>query len=436
MEKAIIFGAGKSGIGAKKILEAREVEVILVDDKVGIRSEEALNMLDEITLFIKSPGIPYTALIKKAIELGIEVIDEIELSYRELKKSGKKSKIIAITGTNGKTTTTAKTAEMLNFAGYSAVACGNIGIPFSEIVMENREYDYIVVELSSYQLENLKEFKADIAAIVNLTPDHLERYNSVDEYYDTKFNIGMNQKFSEKFILNLEDKESLKRVDRVTGHIHGVTVTENREGYVYVRDGKIICKEQEIIEVKNLALKGKHNLENMLFVTAVGSYIGVDREKLESYLSSAKAIEHRLEDFFSYGKIRFINDSKSTNVDSAKFAVEAYPESILICGGYNKPLDYSKLGSLIKENRMDRVYLIGENRGIILEKLREHGYPDEKIYDVENIENCASILKQNLNKEIDKVVLFSPGTSSYDQFENFEDRGRKFKEIIRKYFGG
>ena len=147
-------------------------------------------------------------------------------------------------------------------------------------------------------------------------------------------------------------------------------------------------------------------------------------------------LDRNLEGFFSYGGVQFINDSKATNVDSTKFAIEAYPESILICGGKDKHLDITDLGKLIADNNMAEVYLIGENRYIILEKLKMYSYPENRIFDVENIDNCMKILKSRLNPEKKQVVLFSPATSSYDQFDNFEDRGRKFKEIVRKYFGG
>ena len=198
MKKAMVFGAGVSGLGAYRLLEKIGYDVILVDDKKGVSSKEALEYLDEIEIFIKSPGVPYNELVLEAKRKGIEVIDEIELSYRYmLKYMGKKSKIIAITGTNGKTTTTTKVTELLKYAGYKAEYAGNIGVSFADLLLKNDDLDYVVLELSSYQLENLDSFKADIALIINLAPDHLSRYKSVDEYYDTKFNIGKNQTLSD-----------------------------------------------------------------------------------------------------------------------------------------------------------------------------------------------------------------------------------------------
>lgn len=219
MKKAVVFGAGVSGKGSEKTLKRMEYEVFLVDDKIGLSSKDGMEILlnDKIDLFIKSPGVPYTELVKKALELGIEVIDDIELGYRYKKINRISGKIIAITGTNGKTTITTKTQELLEKAGYKAKVCGNIGYSFSETVMENPELDYYVLEASSYQLENVKEFKADISLVVNLAPDHLTRYRDLNHYYNIKFNIGKNQKENEYFIVNTSCTESLKRESMISG---------------------------------------------------------------------------------------------------------------------------------------------------------------------------------------------------------------------------
>lgn len=440
MKKSIVFGAGLSGNSAKKILEKNGRDVILVDDKIGTSSSEAMKLLENVDLFIKSPGIPYIELITRAKGMGIEVIDEIELAYRELKKISPDTKIIAITGTNGKTTTTAKIAELINFAGFKAKACGNIGKPFGETVLENEGLDYIVLECSSFQLENIVEFKADIAMIINLAPDHMDRYAKVEDYYDVKFNVGKNQGKKDKFILNLKDRESLKRISMISGEIFPISAesrvaVENMSPKIYTQEGKIFFEDEEIIDICDLALKGKHNLENMLFVTAVGKIIGIENSKIREFLREAKPIEHRLETFCKREKTLFINDSKGTNIESTRFAVEAYPNSILICGGKDKKLDLTPLALLIKDH-VKEVYLIGENRFLIEEKLKENGYPSEKIYNVETLDRCMDVLYENLDLKDENIVLFSPATSSFDQFKNFEERGKIFKEMIIKRFGG
>ncbi|MGL5123055.1 MAG: UDP-N-acetylmuramoyl-L-alanine--D-glutamate ligase [Fusobacteriaceae bacterium] len=435
MKKAIVFGAGISGMSALKILKKNDYEVVLVDDKIGMTSSEAIKILDEISLFVKSPGIPHVEIVKKALEKKIEVINEIEVSYRELKKKSPLTKIIAITGTNGKTTTTSKIAELINFYGMKAQACGNIGKPFGEVVLEDKKLDYIVLELSSFQLENLKEFKADIALIINLTPDHTDRYSSLDQYYDVKFNIANNQNEKDYFVINLDDKESMKRICKIKSKKIKISKNKTIKSDIFIKNNDLVYHETKIIDIDKLSLKGKHNLENMMFVVAVAEIIGIKNEVLVNFLCSTKSIEHRLEDFFKINEIIFINDSKGTNIDSTKFALEAYPNSILICGGKDKKLNLSPLAKLIKEYTKE-VYLIGENRYLLIKELEKIGFEKERIFDLKNLENCIISLKERLNLNEKNSILFSPATSSYDQFKNYEERGEEFKKMIRLYFGG
>ncbi len=435
MKKAIVFGSGISGMSALKILEINHYDVILVDDKTAMKSSDAIKILDEISLFIKSPGIPYVELVKKSLEKKIEVINEIELSYRELKKKSPNTKIIAITGTNGKTTTTTKIAELINFSGLKAEACGNIGKAFGDIVLENNNLDYIVLELSSFQLENLKEFKADIALIINLTPDHIDRYSNLDEYYDVKFNISNNQNEEDYFIINSDDKESMKRIKKIKSKKIKISNNEKSDSDIFVKYNNLIYNETKIIEIDKLSLKGKHNLENMMFVVAVAKIIGIDNEILVDFLCSTKSIEHRLEDFLKINKTIFINDSKGTNIDSTKFALEAYPNCILICGGKDKKLNLLPLAKLINDYAKE-VYLIGENSSLMLKELEKIFFERERIFDLKTLENCIIDLKKRLDLNQKNIILFSPATSSYDQFKNYEERGKEFKKMIRLYFGG
>lgn len=436
MEKAIVFGAGVSGKGSKSTLEKMGYEVYLVDDKISITSEKGIEILEneKISLFIKSPGVPYTDLIKKALELNIEVIDDIELGYRYKMKNKISGKIIAITGTNGKTTVTSKISELLEKSGFKSKVCGNIGYSFSETISENPDLDFYVLEASSYQLENIKQFKADIALIVNLAPDHLARYRDLDHYYDTKFNIGKNQKENDCFIVNTLCLESLKRLDKISGHkkFVGLNETEFKES-AYVKNGYIFYENEEILEVELASLKGKHNLENMLFIVCVGKKLGISTETIRDFLYSTKTLEHRMENFFKYGKVEFINDSKGTNIDSTKFAVEAFQNPILICGGYDKKLDLSPLENLIN-SRVKEVYLIGDISDKLQEGLKKLEYPEEKIFNLKNLEDVLKKLKSRLDKDKESVVLFSPATSSFDQFKNFEERGKIFKELTKSYF--
>lgn len=369
-------------------------------------------------------------MVEIAKEKNVEIIDEIELAYRYKQMNNIGGKIIAITGTNGKTTVTSKITELLKLAGYKAVACGNIGVSFAEIVAKGEELDFYVLELSSYQLENIKEFKADIAMITNLTPDHLTRYVDEQEYYDVKFNIGKNQTSEDYFIVNELSDEILKRIDRITGK--KITISDI-EGDICLKDGYIYFGDELIAEQSKLSLKGKHNLENCCFVVAVAKILGVSNEQVREFLYSTKPLEHRMEEWFEWGAVKFVNDSKGTNIDSTNLAIDSYKNPILICGGYDKKLDLLPLIEKIN-NSVKEVFLIGDMANRLEKELKNSGYSSEKIHNLKNIESVAKYLKKELNLENEEVVLFSPATSSFDQFKNFEDRGKKFKEIIEREF--
>lgn len=436
MKKAVVFGAGVSGKGSEKTLKKMGYEVFLIDDKIGISSKDGMHILEnnKIEIFVKSPGVPYTDLVKKALELGIEVIDDIELGYIYKKNNKIPGKIIAITGTNGKTTITTKTQELLEKAGYKVKVCGNIGYSFSETIMENPELDYYVLEASSYQLENVKEFKADISLIVNLAPDHLSRYKDLDHYYSTKFNIGNNQKESEYFIVNTSCAETLKRADKISGKKIYVGMNKTcKEESVWVENGAIFYNGEFILEEKLASLKGKHNLENMLFIVCIGKLLNVPTELIREFLYSTKTLEHRMENFFSYGLVEFINDSKGTNIDSTKFAIEAFERPILICGGYDKELDLTPLEEIIKD-KVKEVYLIGDISDKLEIGLEKIGFSKEKIFNLKTLDKVLEKLKTRVNKNHKEIVLFSPATSSFDQFKNFEERGRVFKDLVKSYF--
>ncbi len=440
MKKAMVYGNGLSGKGAKKLLEKIGYEVILVDDKTAISSEEAMRYLDEknnkIEIFIKSPGIPYNNLIQKARQEKIEILDEVELVYDYMLTNNINTKIIAITGTNGKSTTTVKMSELISHAGYKSAYAGNIGVSFSQTILnaekENNNLDFIVLELSSFQLENIKKFKPYIALIVNLGPDHIERYSSFDEYYDTKFNISINQSEKDFFIENIDDKEIVRREDKIKGNT--INLSKGEVADIYSKNEKIYWKKEYIMEATELSLKGEHNLQNMLYIIAVAKIIGIENKKIIEFLSMAKPLEHRTENFFNYGKVKFINDSKATNVDSTKVALESYKDCILICGGYDKGVDLKPLAVLIKKYTKE-VYLIGVIAEQIKKILLDINYNEDKISDLENIESSLKELKKELNKEKEEVILLSPATSSYDQFKSFEHRGKYFKEKVIEIFG-
>jgi UDP-N-acetylmuramoylalanine--D-glutamate ligase len=421
MKKVMIYGGGVSGKGALKLLEREGYDVLLVDDKVGIKSDEAISFLNEVEFFVKSPGIPYNYLVMEAIKRKIEVIDEIELAYRFDKSE---AKIIAITGTNGKTTTTSKIAGLIKEAGFKVEAGGNIGKSYSEIIVENTNLDYIVLELSSYQLENIKKFRPYIALIINLSPDHLDRYESLEAYYRAKANITKNQTSEDYFIYNKDSKEISELSIDFRASLIEVSSQGLKNVDYYVENGQVKNNQEKLLEIERLSLKGKHNLENIMFVLAVCDILKIDRKLIKSYLYNTEPLEHRMEIVLEKDGIVFVNDSKGTNIDSTIKAIEAYKENpILICGGKDKAVDLNPLADCIVQ-RVKTLYLMGQTGDIIEELVRKRGY--ESVYNFGTLEKII----ENIVVKKNDIVLFSPAHSSFDQFANYVERGKEFKRLV------
>ena len=455
MEKAVVFGAGLSGLGAKELLEKKGYEVYLVDDKNGMPSSEAMELLDKekIEFIVKSPGIPWKVeLLVKAKDKNIKIISEIDLAYKYMDKN---IKVISFTGTNGKTTTATKMYELLEYAGKKVRLAGNAGFSFAKLVADEEDLEYIVLELSSYQLENNPQIHSHIAGIINLTPDHLARYDSVEDYYITKFNIFSRQTEQDFALINLDDEVFKKLYDEkeLWKNIKSekIYLSKEKKGNVFVMDGIIYTMknlEKKADEVKNediheyaeallpvreLSLKGSHNLENMLFLIGAAKILGIPDEKTAEFLKTTKALEHRLENFFIKGKTVFINDSKGTNVESTLKAIDSFDNSIiLILGGDDKKISNRELVERIKE-RVDSVYLIGDNAPLLIKDMEEVGYKNYR--NMETLENILDYFKKNMDFSKEQTVLFSPATSSFCQFKNFEHRGNVFKELTVKVLG-
>lgn len=455
MEKAVVFGAGLSGLGAKELLEKKGYEVYLVDDKNGMPSSEAMELLDKekIEFIVKSPGIPWKVeLLVKAKDKNIKIISEIDLAYKYMDK---KIKVISFTGTNGKTTTATKMYELLEYAGKKVRLAGNAGFSFAKLVADEEDLEYIVLELSSYQLENNPQIHSHIAGIINLTPDHLARYDSVEDYYITKFNIFSRQTEQDFALINLDDEVFKKLYDKkeLWKNIKSekIYLSKEKKGNVFVMDGIIYTmknlekkaddvKDEDIheyaealIPVRELSLKGSHNLENMLFLIGAAKILGIPDEKTAEFLKTTKALEHRLENFFIKEKTVFINDSKGTNVESTLKAIDSFDNSIiLILGGDDKKISNRELVERIKE-RVDSVYLIGDNAPLLIKDMEEVGYKNYR--NMETLENILDYFKKNMDFSKEQTVLFSPATSSFCQFKNFEHRGNVFKELTVKVLG-
>ena len=455
MEKAVVFGAGLSGLGAKELLEKKGYEVYLVDDKNGMPSSEAMELLDKekIEFIVKSPGIPWKVeLLVKAKDKNIKIISEIDLAYKYMDKN---IKVISFTGTNGKTTTATKMYELLEYAGKKVRLAGNAGFSFAKLVADEEDLEYIVLELSSYQIENNPQIHSHIAGIINLTPDHLARYDSVEDYYITKFNIFSRQTEQDFALINLDDEVFKKLYDEkeLWKNIKSekIYLSKEKKGNVFVMDGIIYTmknlekkadevKDEDIheyakalIPVRELSLKGSHNLENMLFLIGAAKILGIPDEKTAEFLKTTKALEHRLENFFIKEKTVFINDSKGTNVESTLKAIDSFDNSIiLILGGDDKKISNRELVERIKE-RVDSVYLIGDNAPLLIKDMEEVGYKNYR--NMETLENILDYFKKNMDFSKEQTVLFSPATSSFCQFKNFEHRGNVFKELTVKVLG-
>lgn len=455
MEKALVFGAGLSGLGAKELLEKKGYEVYLIDDKVSKTSKEGIEILnnEKIEFIVKSPGIPWKAeLLQVAKEKNVQVISEIDLAYKYMDKN---IKVFSITGTNGKTTTATKIYELLDFAGYKARLAGNAGFSFAKLVADEEPLEYVVLELSSYQLENNPQIHSNIAGIINLTPDHLTRYKTVEDYYITKFNIFSKQTEDDFALINLDDpvflglaeREEIKSLMKAKN----VYLSKEKKGNIFVynneirimndledraenlSESEILEKSRFLIKVEDLALKGVHNLENMLFLIGVAAIVKVPDEKVVEFLSSTKALEHRLENFFVKGNTTFINDSKGTNVESTLKAIDSFNNDIImILGGDDKKIDNTELVKRIAE-KVERVYLIGDNAPLLINDMEKINYKNYK--NLETLENVLNYIKENENFEKNQTILFSPATSSFCQFRSFEHRGKVFKELTVKILG-
>ena len=451
----IVFGAGISGLGAVKLLESKGKEVALIDDKVSkLKTEDGLRFIEEkeIEYIVKSPGISFKSkLITKAMEKNIPIYSEIDIAYEYMDKN---IEIIAFTGTNGKTTTCTKTYELFKKAGFRVELGGNVGKSYAEIVYENKELDYIVLELSSYQLEHSPKIKPKIAGIINLTPDHLSRYDSIEDYYLTKFNIFRNQDKKDYVIVNMEDNNFISLSDKVKDSENytkpkRLFVSKQDKGNIFIHETDIyimkdlssrynpkfnIHQQAEVLMNKDeISLKGEHNLENTLFIIAAAKICNIPNKVIKNFLVETKSIEHRMEEFFKISESIFVNDSKGTNVDSTIKAINSYKEDeCLICGGEDKKVPLEELAKSIK-NKVEFTFIYGENRFLIENELKKVGYNKYKLF--ETVDECIDNIKESYKFDIKRYFLFSPATSSFDQFTNFEKRGEYFKNIVFKKLG-
>lgn len=442
-KKLVILGAGESGVGAALLGKQQGYDVWVSDrgsiaDSYKSQLEEAnISYEDnahseEIILsaaeIIKSPGIPDTAeIIKKIKAANISIISEIEFAFRYKEDSV----VIAITGSNGKTTTTSIIYHLLSQAGYDVAMVGNIGYSFArQLVVAPKKY--YVIEISSFQLDDIKNFKPNVAVLTNITEDHLDRYNyEVQNYINSKFRITMNQTEDDVFIYNLDDETTITNIQKfnIKSTLAPFTMNKELQQGAYLTNAELHIKwkgEEMQMSVEDFALKGRHNLANGLSASLAGVAVGLRKEKIRDAMNTVESLEHRTETVATIRGIEFINDSKATNVNSAWFALEnMHKPTILILGGIDKGNDYSSMLELAQE----------KVKGIIC-----LGLDNDKIHssfkDVVPVMIDATTMEDAVNAayrlgEKGDVVLLSPACASFDLFKNYEDRGNQFKTAVK-----
>ncbi len=442
-KKILVVGLGKSGLAAALFLRRRGAQVTVSD----VRSAEALAkeipaLLEEgiaveagghglLTfrrqdLIVVSPGVRLnTPEIVQVKSFGLPVIGEVELAALYLK-----GKVLAITGSNGKTTTTSLCGEILEAASLPVAVGGNIGLPVIALVEESREDGWSVLEVSSFQLETTEKFRPEIAVILNVTPDHLDRHITFENYVAAKERIFAKQTAEDALVLNWDDPVTRASAERAPSRVFWFSRKEPVERGAHLVNGEVIfksakdAKPESIVTVKKIPLKGEHNVENVLAAVCAARLAGVDADAIRSAVESFHAVEHRLEFVATLNGVDYYNDSKATNVDAAAKAISSFPGGIhLILGGKDKNSDYTQLSALLKE-RVKAAYTIGA----AAEKIESHIRGDVPIV-------SAGTLTKAVKEAGDaampgETVLLAPACSSFDQFENYEHRGRVFKELV------
>ena len=443
MKRLVVLGGGESGVGTAILAKKENFDVFLSDmgqikDKYkqlleehgiayeeGQHTEELILNADEV---MKSPGIPKkAALIQKLEEKGISIISEIEFASRYTD-----AKIIAITGSNGKTTTTSLMFHILKQAGLNVGLGGNIGKSFAKSVAEDN-FDYYVLEVSSFQLDDIKTtFKPFVAILLNITPDHLDQYNyQFDLYAQSKFRITMNQDENDYFIYNLDDPKTMEMIDQIT-------IRSIRKPFTMMDAAQDAYANNELfrvnetngdfsMNVNELGLIGKHNVSNSLAAAVAAKIINIHNEKLKASLSDFKSVEHRLEPVLTIGGIDFINDSKATNVNATYFALESMTKPVVwIVGGTDKGNDYNEVLPFVKK-KVKAIVCLGVDNQKIIDFFSPY---IDTIVETNTMKDCVEQSYKLASKG--ETVLLSPACASFDLFKGYEDRGDQFKENVRK----
>jgi UDP-N-acetylmuramoylalanine--D-glutamate ligase len=440
-KRVLVVGLGKSGVASALFLKAHGARVTVSDTKSGdeLRNEIPVLLDHGITvetgghgertfrgqdLIVVSPGVPVDAPpLVQARALGESVIGEIELAALFLP-----GPIVAITGSNGKTTTTTLTGEIMTAAGFSALVGGNIGTPAISLAEHATLETVIVLEVSSFQLETIQTFRPKVAVVLNVTPDHLDRHRTFEAYVDAKARVFENQQGSDFAVFNADDPTCVAMAAHTRAQVFWFSRQKEVQQGAWVRDGNIVFRDgagqREIMQVSEISLKGAHNLENVLAAVCAGTIMGCASEKIRQAVRDFKAVEHRLEFVATIRGVDYYNDSKATNVDATIKALESFPANIhLILGGKDKGSDYTLLNELLRQ-RVKRVYTIGAAAAKIESQIK-----GAEVVHAETLENA--IRKASAVAQPGDVVLLAPACASFDQFKSYEHRGKVFKETVR-----
>jgi UDP-N-acetylmuramoylalanine--D-glutamate ligase len=444
----LVMGAARSGIAAARFLLRHGARVILTDAKKREELEQAVTSLLDTThytgelilelgghrdesfrscdLIIVSPGIPLShPVFELSRKSGIPILAEVELAYHHLQ-----GRIIGITGSNGKTTTTTLVAELLKGAGLKGYAAGNIGTPLISLADHTSPEDIYAVELSSFQLEGIRKFRPFIASILNLTPDHMDRYAGFDDYVEAKRRIFMNQQKTDFAVLNADDP----RTSAMALKGPAIPVMFSRFRTVrhgtFVRSGRVIFRdshgERDLFPVDAITLKGAHNLENVLAAASMAVLAGAAPDSLEESIRTFRGVEHRIEFVSELNRVQYFNDSKATNVDATIKSLESFPGNILlIAGGRDKEGDFTALRSLVRD-RVKHLILIGE----AAEKIKKALSGLADTIQAQSMQEAVAICSRMA--EPGDVVLLAPACASFDMFRDYEHRGRVFKQAVHE----
>ncbi len=438
-DKVLVIGAARSGLAGAEFLAKQGNQVVLTDMKQAAQVDNLAELgvsfvwgeqpdVEAIQpdYIVMSPGVPLTIPpVKYAKEHGIPVIGELELAYRNCK-----APFAAITGTNGKTTTTTLIGELMKKTGRQVFVGGNIGVPIITYADKLQQEDIVVAEVSSFQLETVESFCPHLALMINLTPDHLDRHGDMAGYLAAKARIFENQKESDYLVLNYDDEALRNLAPQSRGKVIFFSQKHKLEEGVYLDGDQVMLKldgqSVYICNADEIAIKGKHNLENAMGAIAFAYLSGVSAEDIRDVLMSFQGVEHRLEPVRTLKDVLYINDSKGTNPDSTIKAIEAYDRPIvIILGGKNKGVPFAELAGLVKQ-RVKKAVLVGQAKEELAEALDAADFKD--YVRVESFEDAVTEAA-NLAEPGD-IVLLSPACTSWDMFKSFEERGRLFKKLV------